>query len=123
QVTTCGVPDGNGPLQIERKFLRELPHVVDARGDILKHPRPSSARLIDLPILDVPGRQALGGERGRQGIHDVQVGESFLITPAVNDDRDGERTRAFRHTQLAELKWIAAVREARDRRLRWKFED
>src|SRR5581483_2614309 len=83
---------------------------------------PAAAGLVRAPVLDVPRREALARQRGRQVVHVAEVG---VLNPAaaVEDRDDRERSLALGHAQLDELARVGAIRDLRVGRPGRQFDD
>ena len=102
------MPGDDHSRRVQRTGPGEGAHEVRTRCHVQKCVRPATARIADAPVLDVPHRHAVRGQRLRQGTAVLDV---VLRKPAaaVQQDHHWERTLARRQSQLAELQRVRAV--------------
>ena len=87
----------------------ERAEVVHGAAHVEVRAGPAAARVADAPVLDVPGRDAVGGERVSHRGEIPAVGIRRLEAAAVDQRRDGMRAGAVRDPELAELQRVGAV--------------
>ena len=83
-----------------------------ARLDVVEGARPAAAGVAEAPVLDVPRRDAVGGEVDAQVPGMGQVVDRLPVA-AVEHDDERERPAACRQAQVTELEWLVAVDDTR----------
>src|SRR5581483_7476079 len=90
---------------------RQFAHVIRSPGYVLKSPRPRATLIADAPVFKAPRRHARSGQRVTESGQMIQV-VFRKPAPAVNHDHYGMRAVASGQAQVAELRRVAAVRDA-----------
>src|SRR5215475_5043703 len=85
---------------------------------VFKSARPAPALIAYPAVFDAPGRDADFGQRRAQMAH-IRKAVLRHPTPAMNHDGDGMRPRALGQSQVAELKFVRAVRQTMIDRRSW----
>src|SRR5262245_34396232 len=109
---------GDPPTEVERIGLRNLSQMIAGSRHVFKSARPAPALIAYPAVFDTPGRDAGLGERRAQMAH-VRKAVLRHPTPAVNDDGDWMRPRAFGQSQIAELKFVRSVSQTMIDRRSW----
>jgi len=122
ELSASGVTHHQDLCGVEVVALGNLWQVTIGIANVFKSAGPASAGVADAAVLDVPGGDAFGGQRGAQV---SGVGEVILGTPEASVNIHNHRKRAFRlrQAQVRELTGIGAVRETRVRGRRWEGEN
>src|SRR5690242_5630585 len=94
--------------RIETVALGNLRHKSKAMGDVFEATRPAAARIANPAVLQVPGRNSLGGKRSAEMAGMRQV---ILCAPKASMDVHGDRKwpTAFGQAEIAELVGVAPV--------------
>ena len=98
--------------QVELVLRRDRSQVIDAVCDIEICTRPAAPRLPESTILDVPCRDALRLESVAYLSEIAGLCVGRLEAATVNEDHDWMRPRTCRHSELAVLTRVRAVRNA-----------
>src|SRR5262245_16691285 len=102
---------GDDSIEVERIGLGDSSQMVCGARYVFKCSGPASALISYPTVFDAPGCEAGIGQR-RAKVADVRKAVLRHPTPAVNDNGDRVRPRAFGQAQLAELKFVRAVSDA-----------
>src|SRR5262249_11446289 len=68
-----GVAEGAAPPQVETLLRRDGPQMIACRADVEEGARPPPAGISQTPVLDVPRREAVAGERLGHRHHQTEV--------------------------------------------------
>jgi hypothetical protein len=82
--------------------------VVSREADILKGPRPATARISESSIFEIAGDDSLAGEGSAEVTNMLQV-ISGLPETAMDYEQDWEGSRAVRYAQLGKMLRTLAV--------------
>ena len=122
QLSAGRVSEHNDTPSVDGIPAGELAQELVSGGYVLKAARPSSSGIADTPEFEVPGYKASLRERSAKKAGVLQVVPRPPKT-AVNKHRGSKRPLTFWKTQIAELKFVAAVPQARVSRRRSIGED
>src|SRR5215510_8997347 len=101
---------GDHLIEVERIGLRNLSQMIGGSRHVFKSARPAPTLIAYPALFYAPGRNAVLGERRAQMAH-IRKAVLRHPTPAMNHDGDGMRPRALGQSQVAELKFVRAVRQ------------
>jgi hypothetical protein len=118
-VSAGGVADSDDSAKVELVLRSDLTQMIGAGRNVLEGAGPTAAVVADAPIFEIPGGEAVSGEIGGNGAHEIQSDGAVIEfsefgnpAAAVNNDDDGMRPPAGRDAQFAELQRDAAVSDA-----------
>jgi hypothetical protein len=103
------MPDDDDTVEVERVRFRERTQSIDCAPDVLMCSRPTTARLPEATILDVPRCDALRLQRiaHRRQVSKARVGR--LEASAMNQNDDWMRSATRRKSKLAKLVQISSI--------------
>jgi hypothetical protein len=97
------VPDHNHACRVQWVLPLQLPQVIYTPGNVLERASPTTSRIIDAAVLQIPRGQPYLRKGTGYWVHQVQVSNSRSPAAPMNHDCYRERTRTVWESELAKL--------------------